>query len=74
MGRALARATQADIVRAVKAVSTAGVRVGRVDIRPDGTIAILSVDAQDGQPMLGSGQPEVNEWDEVLQPKARGFK
>jgi hypothetical protein len=57
--------TEAAVIRAIKAASNAGIRIGRVDIRPDGTISILTVDAA---PAL-SGTSELNEWDEVLSHK-----
>lgn len=61
--------TQATITRTVKAVASAGVPVGRVEIRPDGTIVIHTVDDANPPAMLGrSGEP--NEWDEVLGPEA----
>ncbi len=64
-----ARASQAAVTRAIKAASNAGVRVGRVDIRPDGTISILTVDAAPALSMLPANG-EHNEWDEVFQPGA----
>lgn len=60
--------TQATITRTVKAVASAGVPVGRVEIKPDGTIIIHTVDDAASPAMLGtSGEP--NEWDEVLDPE-----
>lgn len=42
MPRTPAPFTQADVKRAVKAVQAAGVPVGGVEIKPDGTIRVLS--------------------------------
>jgi hypothetical protein len=40
MPRASSTFRQTDVTRAVKAVRAAGVEVGKVEIRPDGTITI----------------------------------
>lgn len=61
--------TQATITRTVKAVASAGVHVGRVEVKPDGTIVIHTVDDAVPQAILG-GSVEPNEWDEVLEPEA----
>jgi hypothetical protein len=34
--------TQGDIVRAIRAAETAGMRVGRIDINPDGGITVVA--------------------------------
>lgn len=54
-----ARFKQADLTRAVRGVEAAGVRVGRIEIDPNGKIVILS--EKTGKPGAA------NEWDEVLQ-------
>lgn len=56
MGAAV-RFTQADLKRAVKGVEEAGVRVGRVEIDPNGKIVIFPI---------GTGPKERgNSWDDV---------
>lgn len=67
MPRALV--SQASITRTVKAVASAGVPVGRVEIKPDGTIVIHSVDADLRPGMIPPISGEPNEWDEVLEPE-----
>ncbi|KUL95970.1 hypothetical protein DK26_08000 [Bosea sp. WAO] len=62
--------SQASITRTVKAVASAGVHVGRVEIKPDGTIVIHTVDADSRPGMLPAISGEPNEWDEVLEPEA----
>jgi hypothetical protein len=42
---AAARFKQADLTRALRAVASAGVRVGRIEIEPNGKIVILSESA-----------------------------
>lgn len=42
MGRATARFTQADVVRAIKAANVAGITVARVEISPEGGITVIS--------------------------------
>lgn len=59
----------ASITRTVKAVASAGVHVGRVEVKPDGTIVIHTIDAARPQVMLAESEGE-NEWDEVLEPEA----
>jgi len=61
--------TQAVIVRTVQAVERAGLRVGRVEVRPDGTIIVHSVDGE-AEPAMLAASPEANEWDAVLEPEA----
>lgn len=65
-----AAVTEAAIARSVKAVSRAGVHVGRVEIKPDGTIVIHTVDEPAPAAMLPATSGEPNEWDEVLEPEA----
>lgn len=57
------------ITRSLKAIASAGVPIGRVEIKPDGTIIIHTVDDAAPVAMLPSAQ-EANEWDEVLEPEA----
>ncbi|MBN9472079.1 MAG: hypothetical protein J0J10_25265 [Bosea sp.] len=61
--------SQASITRTVKAVAGAGVRVGRVEIKPDGTIVVHTIDADSPPVMLPVQSGEANEWDEVLEPE-----
>lgn len=49
---------QSDVTRAVKGVEKAGVRVGRVEITPNGKIIIQSQGDADDRTR--------NEWDDVL--------
>lgn len=60
--------SQASITRTVKAVTSAGVRVGRVEIKPDGTIVVHAIDGESAPVILPEQSGEANEWDEVLQP------
>jgi hypothetical protein len=60
--------SSASITRSVKAVASAGVPIGRVEIKPDGTIIIHTVDDAAPSVMLPATQ-EVNEWDEALDPE-----
>lgn len=60
----------ANITRTVKAVASAGVHVGRVEIKPDGTIVIHTIDETPRPTMLPETSGGPNEWDEVLQPQA----
>jgi hypothetical protein len=55
---AAARFKQSDLTRAYKALSGAGMRVGRVEIDPNGKIVILS----DAVAPAG----KANSWDDVL--------
>lgn len=55
-----ARFKEADVVRAVRGATKAGMRVGRVEIDPNGKIVILS---ESIAPAV-----ERNEWDEELNP------
>ncbi|WP_372425840.1 hypothetical protein [Salinarimonas chemoclinalis] len=45
MPRRPAPFTQADVARAVKGAASAGLRVGRVEIAPDGRIIVVSAEA-----------------------------
>ena len=58
MATRAARFTQIDLKRAVKGVSDGGMRVGRVEIDPNGKLVIM---ADTMTPALTSGS-----WDEVL--------
>lgn len=60
--------SSASIVRTVKAVASAGVPIGRVEVKPDGTIIIHTVDDAAPSAMLPAAR-EVNEWDEALDPE-----
>lgn len=57
---AAARFKQSDVARAVKAVESAGVRVGTVKIDPLGNIVILRE--------VASAPPPTNPWDDDLTP------
>jgi len=46
MTRRPARFTQADVTRAVKGAASAGLRVGRIEITPEGKIVLEADDAQ----------------------------
>ena len=59
----------ASITRSVKAVASAGVHVGCVEIKPDGTILIHTVDAAPPK-VITPAKAEANEWDAVMQPEA----
>jgi hypothetical protein len=61
--------TQATITRTIKAVASAGVHVGRVEVKPDGTIVIHTVDDAEPPAKLPADSGEPNEWDEVLEPE-----
>ena len=53
-----ARFSQADVTRAVAGVTKAGMRVGRVEIDPNGKIVIMSESV--------APPADVNPWDAVL--------
>lgn len=55
-----ARFKQADVARAYKALTGAGMRVGRVEIDPTGKIIILG-------DRDAAKSAAVNEWDELFQ-------
>lgn len=61
--------SSASITRSVKAVASAGVQIGRVEIKPDGTIVIHTVDDTAQAAMLPE-TGEANEWDDLLEPEA----
>ena len=58
MASRAARFTQSDLKRAVKGVSSAGFRVGRIEIDANGKIVILPATATPAGPS--------SSWDEVL--------
>lgn len=49
--------SQAALTRALKSLQAAGVMIAAVELRPDGSVCILTKDG---------GLAEPNEWDEVL--------
>ncbi len=57
--------TEAQIRRAVKGTLDGGLPIGRVEVRPDGTICILPPDPGTAQP-AASRQPE--SWDDADKP------
>jgi hypothetical protein len=65
LGVAMARAPstfrQQDVTRAVKAVTTAGVHIARIEIDKSGKIVIITGDPTD-QP---GEMTEANEWDHI---------
>lgn len=48
MGRRAASFTATDVTRAVKATVAAGLDVDRVEVQPDGTIAVITKGQEDG--------------------------
>lgn len=60
MPRTPARITQADIARALRAVAAAGVRA-RVEVAPDGTIAIIPLDAGEPAPTSAAAAPPLDD-------------
>jgi hypothetical protein len=60
MSRARQTFRQSDLAKAIRAAVKAGLTIGRVEISPDGRIAVVA--AKPGQEQ-NSG--EVNEWDTV---------
>jgi hypothetical protein len=61
MARAPSTFRQQDVTRAVKAVTAAGVHVGRIEIDKAGKIVIITADAT-GRP---GEMREANEWDNI---------
>jgi hypothetical protein len=67
-----ARVRQSDIERAIAGAAKAGLQVGSVEVRPDGTVIVRT-------PLDGLAEPRKpvengkggNEWDEVLQEAQR---
>jgi hypothetical protein len=60
MTRAPSTFRQQDVTRAVKAVTRAGVNIGRIEVAKDGRIVIIPA-AEGAQ--IGAG--EENEWDRI---------
>jgi hypothetical protein len=61
MARAPSTFRQADVTKAVKAVTAAGVHIARIEIDKAGKIVIITAEAVD---RLGEST-EVNEWDRL---------
>jgi hypothetical protein len=61
MPRAPSTFRQADVTRAVKAVTAAGVGIARVEIDKAGKIVIIAL----GADPRGEDKEEANEWDRV---------
>lgn len=66
----MSRLRQTAITKTVKAVATAGQRIARVEVKPDGTVIIHTLDPAGDRAILSGGTGSDNEWDEVLQPAA----
>jgi hypothetical protein len=60
MPRGKLKFRQADLTRAVKATTAAGLSVARVEVDPEGKIVVVV-----GEPTKVEGQPAANEWDAV---------
>lgn len=58
MGRQPALIKQADLTRLIKGAVNAGVAVGRIEVKPDGSVIIF--------PGTGQEQVSVNPFDEML--------
>jgi hypothetical protein len=56
---------QADVSRAVKGATAAGLTIGRIEIDPTGKIVLVAATEAARGP-TGSRSGDVNEWDEVL--------
>lgn len=61
--------TEASIRRAVNGARSAGLRVAGVEIKPDGTVVVLSGDgagsALPPPPALGENAPKSSKWEDV---------
>lgn len=55
--------TQAQVRRAVKAVESAGLRVRRVTVKPDGSIVVDSGDNE--VPVIDSSESGLASWDDA---------
>lgn len=60
MSRGAQAFRQGDVTKALKAAERAGLKVQRAEVRPDGSILL-----DFHRPSSASGDPTVNEWDEV---------
>jgi hypothetical protein len=61
MSRTAQRFRQSDLAKAIKAAVQAGLTVGRVEISPDGKIAVIA--GKPGQEEQNPTQTELGEWD-----------
>jgi hypothetical protein len=61
LSRSAQRFRQGDVTKAVKAVTKAGMTVGRVEISADGRITFIAGKPGEGQ----NSATEANEWDTV---------
>jgi hypothetical protein len=61
MPRARSAFRQADVTRAVKAVTAAGVNIARVEIDKAGRISIIALAAEPRE----QGREDANEWDRI---------
>jgi hypothetical protein len=59
MGRRAASFTASDVTRAVKATVAAGLDVDRVEVQPDGTIAVITKGQEAGG---NSGLSPLDQW------------
>ncbi len=66
MTRAACTFREADVRRAIRAVTAAGLEVARVEIEPGGKIIVVA-----GKPSAESKTEEKNPWDRMFEP---GFK
>lgn len=66
MGRAPVSFKERDLIRAVKAINKAGLRIKVIEIDRSGRIVVMPVDGVKQQE-----QPDRNEWDKALGHEAR---